>query len=111
MNEILTAIGAVLLILGLGTVFLLPTIIAFKRNHQDRIAILLINVLLLPLLLGWLPALLWALFWRQSNPNTPRDVVLQGGSQGPEMNRFCTKCGAAMKTDAVFCSQCGAKRG
>lgn len=43
MNDIYAAIGFVLLITGLGIVLLLPTIIAFKRNHQDRIAILLIT--------------------------------------------------------------------
>lgn len=41
--NIFEVIGGLLAIVGIGVLFLLPTIIAFKRNHQDRIAILLIT--------------------------------------------------------------------
>jgi len=38
---------------------LLPTIIAFKRNHKNKVAILVVN-LLVPTV-GWIIALIWSL--------------------------------------------------
>jgi uncharacterized membrane protein len=42
-------------------IFLLPTIIALKKSHQDRTSIILINILLGWFLIGWVVALVWAL--------------------------------------------------
>ncbi len=39
----------------------LPSIIAFRRNHHNRIAILALNVLLGWTGLGWIAALVWSL--------------------------------------------------
>jgi hypothetical protein len=39
---------------------LLPTLIAFKREHDRRIAIALLNLLAGWTLIGWVVALVWA---------------------------------------------------
>ncbi len=40
--------------------YVLPTIIAFKRQHRNKTAITLINILLGWSVIGWIAALLWA---------------------------------------------------
>lgn len=56
------------LVLGLVAVFLgiflyfLPWFIAAKRNHRNEPAILIVNLLLGWSLLGWVAALVWALY-------------------------------------------------
>ena len=42
------------------TVYVLPTIIAFKRRHRNKTAITLINLLLGWSIIGWIVALLWS---------------------------------------------------
>src|SRR5689334_21850996 len=41
--------------------YLLPTIIAFRRSHQNRSAIAALNVLVGWTFLGWVTSLVWAL--------------------------------------------------
>lgn len=41
--------------------YFLPTILAFKRNHPNRIAIFILNFFLGCTLIGWCVALYWAL--------------------------------------------------
>jgi hypothetical protein len=49
-------------LLGMATLlYLLPSIIAYKRRHRQFIAILALNVLLGWTLLGWVGAFVWAL--------------------------------------------------
>lgn len=50
----------------------LPSIIAFARRHHNRIAILVLNVLLGWTLIGWVLALVWSLtaISRRSTPAT-----------------------------------------
>jgi hypothetical protein len=50
---------AIFLIIAFFT-YLLPTIIAIKRNHDEIIAIFLLNFFLGWLLIGWVGALVWA---------------------------------------------------
>lgn len=40
--------------------YLLPTIIAIKRNHLQKVPIILINILLGFTAIGWIVALIWA---------------------------------------------------
>ena len=45
----------------IGFVYIIPTFIAFRRNHPNRWPILLINVVFGGTILGWGVALAWAL--------------------------------------------------
>ena len=73
--------------------YVLPTILAWKKTH--RIPILLLNLLLGWTLLGWIEALVWAL---NDTPVTPS----QFGAAA-----FCSKCGKDTPALAQFCSSCG----
>ena len=41
--------------------YLLPTFIAYRKDKNDKLAILLINIFLGSTLVGWVIALIWAL--------------------------------------------------
>ena len=73
--------------------YVLPTILAWKKTH--RIPILLLNLLLGWTLLGWIGALVWALNDTPANPS-------QFGAAA-----FCSKCGKNTPALAQFCSSCG----
>jgi Superinfection immunity protein len=51
-----TNVGAVILIL----LYLIPGLVALKRNHRNRNAIGVLNLLLGWTVLGWIVALVWA---------------------------------------------------
>jgi multisubunit Na+/H+ antiporter MnhB subunit len=44
----------------LAVLYMLPTIIAYQRHHNNKLAITMLNVLLGWTLLGWIAALVWA---------------------------------------------------
>jgi hypothetical protein len=48
--------------------YFLPAIIAFNRRHHNRLAILLLNVLLGWSGLGWVAALIWAVTAVRTDP-------------------------------------------
>ena len=51
-----------LLIFGVGmAMYFLPAIIAFRREHHNRTAILVLNIFLGWTFLGWVAALIWSL--------------------------------------------------
>ena len=54
--------GIVLVILGLALVglYFLPTIIAIKRGHPSKAAIIILNTLLGWSFLGWVVSLVWS---------------------------------------------------
>jgi T4 superinfection immunity protein len=54
------SLGTLIIILLLLAVHFLPSVIAFKRRHHNRIAILVLNVLLGWTFIGWVVALVWA---------------------------------------------------
>ena len=58
-------------------VHFLPTIIAFRRNHPNKVAIFLVNLFLGWTVLGWVAALVW------SATSTQTVVVVQGQQQPP----------------------------
>ena len=53
-------LSLMVLIILLG-IYLIPTWVAFARRHHDRVAILVLNLLLGWSVLGWIVALVWAL--------------------------------------------------
>lgn len=50
---------AVVLLVVAG--YLLPTLIAYKREHHNRHAIAAVNILLGWVLIGWIAAFVWSL--------------------------------------------------
>ena len=61
--------GLLLLLFLLGTYFF-PAIIAKLRNHQQRVAILVLN-----LLLGWIAAMIWAVTHTPADDEEFDDVL------------------------------------
>lgn len=51
----------VFLVLFLLVLFLLPSFIAFSREHRNRWIIFIINIVFGATILGWLIALVWAM--------------------------------------------------
>jgi hypothetical protein len=54
------AIVVLLLAVGMCVLYVLPAIVAFRRRHPNRWAILVINIALGSTGIGWLGALVWA---------------------------------------------------
>lgn len=61
----------------IGTVYALPTIIAFHRKHPNRWLILVINAAFGGTVIGWGVALVWALRFAHKNGN-----LSEGGESG-----------------------------
>ena len=55
----LGALGMILAVLIFGAYFL-PTLIAFLRNHKNKLAIFFLNILLGWTGIGWVVALVWS---------------------------------------------------
>ena len=54
-----TALGLLLVVL-FSAFYLQPTLIAFLRQHKNKLAILLLNLLLGWTILGWVVSLVWS---------------------------------------------------
>lgn len=64
--------GVIVLLVVLGIpLYFLPSIIAFKRDHQQRVSIFALNFLLGWSLLGWVGSLVWSLAAGQERPQPP----------------------------------------
>jgi hypothetical protein len=50
----------ILMILGIVVLYMLPTFIAFGREHPRRQDVALVNILLGWTLIGWIAVFLWA---------------------------------------------------
>ncbi|HTZ36810.1 MAG TPA: superinfection immunity protein [Stellaceae bacterium] len=50
----------ILMLLAIALIYMLPTLVAFGREHPRRHDIVLVNVLLGWTLIGWLAAFFWA---------------------------------------------------
>ncbi|MBQ8869292.1 MAG: superinfection immunity protein [Oscillospiraceae bacterium] len=59
---------------------MLPSFIAYKRNHKNTIAVILINFFLGATVIGWVGALIWAVLDKQSDDDeeTSENMVLNG---------------------------------
>ena len=64
-NDPTDAIGGLIVFILLAIVgfvfYFIPTIIAMMRNHPNAVAIMVVNLLLGWLCLGWIVALVWSL--------------------------------------------------
>lgn len=54
------AILGLILLVGMLTIYFIPTIIAYKRMHFNRVAVLVLNLFLGWTFVGWVGALVWA---------------------------------------------------
>lgn len=50
----------ILLVVLIFTIYFLPTLIAFFRQHKNKLAIFLLNLLLGWTVLGWVVSLVWS---------------------------------------------------
>ncbi|ANO35671.1 hypothetical protein A6E01_20135 (plasmid) [Vibrio breoganii] len=77
--------------------FFLPTIIARKKNHPNKTAILLINVFgTLVWGVGWLIALIWSLFGNSS------DIGMNRGEIADEIEKLDALRKSGAITEAEF---------
>lgn len=58
-GSMITILAVIAIILGV-LLYILPSIIAFKRGHQNAVAILAVNILLGWTFLGWVAAFVWS---------------------------------------------------
>lgn len=59
--------GQILFVLVLAALFFLPTIIAAKKRHPNRIGIFIVNLFFAWSGIGWIFALMWALIVPQTS--------------------------------------------
>jgi hypothetical protein len=86
--------GGVIVLCVLGFVlYILPSVIAFKRGHQNAGAILALNLLLGWTFLGWVAALVWSLTQTTANVQVTAVNVVSGSnpSQTPQGKRLLIK--------------------
>ncbi|MBI4706869.1 MAG: superinfection immunity protein [Candidatus Omnitrophica bacterium] len=53
-------IPGLLLVVSIVVLYFLPTLIAFLRNHKNKLAVFLLNLLLGWTGLGWVVSLVWS---------------------------------------------------
>ena len=83
MNDFYDIIGLLLWALMLG-VYLLPTIVAWVRDHRKLYAIAAMNVMLGWTILGWIGALIWALTAKDLSSKKSRQCTIIAGNRGRE---------------------------
>ncbi len=68
----LAGLGIFLIVLGIVGIFLyfVPAYVAYKRKHPNALGIFVVNLCFGWLLVGWVAALVWAL-WRKDTPAAP----------------------------------------
>ena len=60
MEELLVIVLLIVAIVLGALFYFLPSIVAFKRNHANKTAILMLNIFLGWSLVGWVISLVWA---------------------------------------------------
>jgi hypothetical protein len=90
------------LVVGLA-LYLLPTLVAKRREKRNLAAIAAVNILLGWTFVGWVIALVWALSRQaidtpNATPNHAGAVQLCAhcGKYSPSNTRFCGTCGVAL---------------
>jgi len=56
-----SALVLVLVVIAIAIIHFVPTIIAFHRDHPNKIGIFVLNLLLGWTVIGWVAALIWSL--------------------------------------------------
>jgi hypothetical protein len=78
-------------LLLLGVAYFIPTIVAFRRQHQNATPIMVLNLFLGWTVIGWVAALVWSLTNPASKP--AGYVVIQGVQAGVSPQEVTTKNG------------------
>lgn len=60
MIEYYSSVLVVTVLIGILALYLLPSIFAFQRGKKNKLAILLLNILLGWSLIGWVGSLVWS---------------------------------------------------
>jgi len=97
--------GAVTLVIVALLLYFLPAIIASARRHNQRVAILWLNLFLGWTFLGWIAAFVWAF----TNPIV--SPVNDARSSPSDANRLgalkiCPRCAEEVKAQALICRFC-----
>lgn len=88
-------------------VYLTPTIIAYRREHAQRVAITWTNILLGWTFLGWVAAFVWSL----TNPQVVSTQPSQSSHAYVDRSdsKTCPQCAETVKRGALVCRYCGWK--
>lgn len=87
--------------------YLVPSIIAWRRGHAQKTAIIWTNILLGWTFLGWVAAFIWSL----TNPQviaTQPNVNTQSYIDTYD-SKVCPQCAESVKRAAQVCRHCGWK--
>ena len=114
---ILVAAGIVVFAIALAF-YLIPAIIAYKRHHPHRLAILIVDILFGATVIGWVGTLIWALITPQTAEfSIPiRQVGQPIGRQTQQQVRreptisdtkICPSCAEEVRYAARRCRFCG----
>ena len=77
------------------SIYMIPSIVAVKRKHYDKTAIIVLNIFLGWSLVGWIVALVWAC------------TNLQYKITQEVKKMFCVNCGKELTEGANNCPHCG----
>lgn len=66
--ELLKVVGAIIASMAAPTIYFLPSIIAYERNHYKFWRLLALNIFLGITVIFWIVALMWAILGREKTP-------------------------------------------
>lgn len=93
-------------------IYILPSIIAAKRDHPNRVAIVFFNIFLGWTFLGWVLAFVWSLTTTGNETKgqaNEREGLIDKEDwelSGPD-TKICPYCAEKIKIDAKKCRFCG----
>jgi len=108
----MTPAGLILLLIVFAIsvfVYSLPSLIAFRRLHNQRVSILVLNVFLGWTFIGWVTAIVWAFTSDTEGAGhaaAPR-VKTYGSNLSQSDEKTCPQCAETVKRAAKICRYCG----